>query len=57
MAKGLKEIMSTTEKGEIVVLIEIEKNVYKKGKNGLIRIQSKPLLVKKINNLRHRFRR
>lgn len=51
--KEIEKIMSTTEIGESIVLIEVEKNTYIRGKHGLKRIHSVPLFVKKINSHRH----
>lgn len=45
----LDEIMSTTKMGELVVLVEVEKNTYIRKKNGLQRIRSQSLKIERIN--------
>lgn len=55
MNEKLKEIMSTTELGETVVLKETEINTYIRCKKGLKRIDSESVEIVMLNNPHHQY--
>lgn len=53
---SIKEVMSTTEVGETIVLKEIEINTYLRRPYSLKRINSESVNIKRISNRHRRYR-